>query len=781
MMKKLSALVFSLPLLTNGQDLLFRDNFDAPDTNNLDLSEQAGRRSGAVPGIQVRSSRIQHGIAGNQLNFLDNRTGRIRFHADPDNNNATAGTWHNWAGPATGPLVLDGGGIRVEFDWNAGNNTSENWISVNMGISGPGVGEPGFRVNHAETDVGMLFRYNGLTQIFDNGVNLGPQGEFPATVGLRHVVMDFLFNSFGEGNPVSVVASVDGIEVFNGGGFTWSNNFGELYFEIGTLENTLIDNLEISTVTSIYNVALSAREFASGAPQGTLIGELSAEAGGSPDPSTFLFVDGDGDIDNDKFQINGGRLEVGAFDFTGANSIQGQQFSVRVRGTGSDTREKIFTLVANKDDDFDSLPDAWENRWVGNLDDLSGGNSGQDFDNDNLSDAVEYEASLTYPDIDPTLADTDGDTLSDGEEINPTGDRPQTDPTMSDSDLDGLSDLVETNSGVLVDENDTGTNPTERDTDGDFAYDGWEISLASNPFDANERPGPVGPVTIVPITDDASSGIDPSKTYTHLVSGGGPAVVNGVAFATLSLEESPLNFFWDTGTNTRNVVLGNNGDWLPFDTGVGPGLQQLLGSFTYSGSGASPGSFQTYVLTGLTPGESYDLRIYSRVWSNGFSGRPIDLIFTNGSEVVQPFNPLPFDQPGIVTGSGNNNEAYFVNYRYTAQTSEMTIEAQVPLKGEDPSGSHHLYALTNEVSSGVLPGGIRITAHTLQADGGFLIEFTGKRLTSYQVTRSTSLEGAFVPLDLPLSVTTDAAGVGQAVIPASERVESRGFYRLEEE
>jgi hypothetical protein len=70
----------------------------------------------------------------------------------------------------------------VAFDWIAGNDTSNNWVSVNMGISGTGVPEPAFRVNHAETDIGMLFRFNGDTELFDNGANLGAQGSFVPTV-----------------------------------------------------------------------------------------------------------------------------------------------------------------------------------------------------------------------------------------------------------------------------------------------------------------------------------------------------------------------------------------------------------------------------------------------------------------------------------------------------------------------------------------------------------------------------------------------------------------------
>jgi hypothetical protein len=217
---------------------LFQDNFDAPDTANLDLSDQAGRRSGIASDIQIRSSRIQHGIADNQLDFLDTRTGRIRFHNDPDNDNTTAGEWHDWAAGVTGTSILSARNLRVSFDWIAGNDTSENWVSINMGVSGPGLPEPGFRVNHSETDIGMLLRFNGLTELFDNGANLGPQGAFPASIGTRRVTLDYTIGDFADGANVGLIANVDGTEVYNGNPFTLDNNGGELYFEIGTLENT---------------------------------------------------------------------------------------------------------------------------------------------------------------------------------------------------------------------------------------------------------------------------------------------------------------------------------------------------------------------------------------------------------------------------------------------------------------------------------------------------------------------------------------------------------------
>jgi hypothetical protein len=62
------------------------------------------------------------------------------------------------------------------------------------------------------------------------------------------VTLDYGFSDFGDGTTVSLTASVDGTEVYNGSPFTWDNNGGGLYFEIGTLENTLLDNVTISAI-----------------------------------------------------------------------------------------------------------------------------------------------------------------------------------------------------------------------------------------------------------------------------------------------------------------------------------------------------------------------------------------------------------------------------------------------------------------------------------------------------------------------------------------------------
>jgi hypothetical protein len=79
----------------------------------------------------------------------------------------------------------------------------------------------------------------------------------------------------------------------------------------------------------------------------------------------------------------------------------------------------------------------------------------------------------------------------------------------------------------------------------------------------------------------------------------------------------------------------------------------------------------------------------------GTSGRPIAFTMTNGAE-VDPFSG-PEDRPGDVLGTGNQHQAYYVNYRYTAQTTDLIINAAVPAGSPVGSGSFHLYALSNQV------------------------------------------------------------------------------------
>jgi hypothetical protein len=101
-----------------------------------------------------------------------------------------------------------------------------------------------------------------------------------------------------------------------------------------------------------------------------------------------------------------------------------------------------------------------------------------DTDGDGLWDAVETDTDIYVSEsdtgTDPTDPDSDDDGLSDGDEVNTYG----TDPNDPDSDDDGLSDGDEVNT--------YGTDPTDPDSDSDGLPDGWEVDNGLNP---NSRTG----------------------------------------------------------------------------------------------------------------------------------------------------------------------------------------------------------------------------------------------------------------------------------------------------
>jgi hypothetical protein len=707
-MKSLPLLALALLTIPSRATDILTDNFDAPDNANFDASSQAGRRGGLLgPSVQLRSSMVQHGIVGNRLNLLraGGGEGRVRFHQAQN-----LGSWHDFASGPAGATISTEDGFKVEFDWLPLNNTDANWVEFSVGIGTVAqVGsEPAVRVNNAQTDFGILFRHNGGSQFFDNGAATNG-GNAPATTALRRVVIEYRFPDFNDGTSVSVTASVDGTAVVTNRVFQWDNNLGSLYMELGAnASNTKIDNFVIRGLNPKFLPAASTRVFFSSTATGGLVAELSGTYNGTAEAGTFALVPGTGDTDNGLFLINGNRLEPsGALDFL--NVPDGTSYSVRIRGSGttSGTSSELafpFTLIS--DTDRDRLGDAWEQARAGNLTDLSGTATGPgsgagsgNFDGDSLSDAAEYLLSLSgYPNINPKLADSDGDTLEDGAELTPAAPRVATNPTNPDTDGDWLHDAAETNTGTFVSSSDAGTNATVYDSDGDQYPDGFEAPNGGNPLDIASLPTKVPQgFALGVVTDEASTGISTEHQYTHRISGGAAASINGVDLEVLDTVSTPANFAWNGFAGGRNIVGPgiNNGEWQPVAGDVsGTGNAALFGTFTYSGAGSTAGNRQTFTLAGLEPGLTYEFRLFVRKWS-GSTVRPAALTFTNGTE-RRGFYLLE-DRPGTVLGNSNDNSAYFLSFTYTALATEMTMEALVP-PVTSANGSFHMYGLTNRAA-----------------------------------------------------------------------------------
>ena len=244
--------IWIFPLVAAGSldaaTLLWEDNFNTADTANFDGAPLAGRLSGTLATTVVaRSEKIVHGISGNQLDFkkASGGPGRIRFE------NAGGGVY-DWASGTTGTTITSGGGLRISFDWTP-STSDKNWVAFNIGID---LSQPTQLVNYSETDSGILFRNDGSAgAVFDNGTGTGTLSS-TSSLTPRHVVIDYLFDSFADGTAVTMNASVDGTVVYNGSAGVWDNG-GALYMQ---LENNgggqLVDNFSISTVPEPSTSAL---------------------------------------------------------------------------------------------------------------------------------------------------------------------------------------------------------------------------------------------------------------------------------------------------------------------------------------------------------------------------------------------------------------------------------------------------------------------------------------------------------------------------------------------
>lgn len=129
-----------------------------------------------------------------------------------------------------------------------------------------------------------------------------------------------------------------------------------------------------------------------------------------------------------------------------------------------------------------------------------------------------------------------------------------------DDDNDGLLDTVETDSGVFVDSNNTGTDPFNRDSDGDGLDDGFEVTNGLDPLDdgsGNPDSGGLGD----PDADGfsnleefqvGSSPIDPrSRPVNRTVS-----LVPGMQLLSYPLDEPPAPSAFSL-LQTLNEVLAN--------------------------------------------------------------------------------------------------------------------------------------------------------------------------------------------------------------------------------
>ena len=235
------------------QTTIFTDNFNVAATASLDGSDQTGRHTGLVANdVLVRSGGVQMAIAGNQLTFKTaDPAGRVRFQPVA----LPANTLYDFAAGTSGTAILGAGGFRFEFDWTPDNNTTfDNWVSLSAGYT---AFDQTVRVNNSATDFGLLFRNTGETLFFDNGASAaGNNYDVSGGAFQRHATIDFTFGSFADGSAATANAYIDNVFV-GSQNFTWDNNAGALYLELGNIGSVKqLDNISITAVPEPSSLAL---------------------------------------------------------------------------------------------------------------------------------------------------------------------------------------------------------------------------------------------------------------------------------------------------------------------------------------------------------------------------------------------------------------------------------------------------------------------------------------------------------------------------------------------
>lgn len=389
-----------------------------------------------------------------------------------------------------------------------------------------------------------------------------------------------------------------------------------------------------SGVPEIVGIELSSADFLTTIGPSAKVSTLSTVDQKVGATHSYVLVVGDGDADNAKFVIVGNQLQTNAtHDFS--ESVDGTVFQARIRSTDNDDADRQFEigllLKIHADSDGDRLWDSWETRHT-EPDDLAAlaGDGVADADGDGLTDLREFELSQgQFPNINPTNSDSDGDSLGDGDEIAGAGSRPPTNPTLSDSDGDGLGDGAETNTGVFVSAENTGSNPIVADSDNDGLGDGAEVEgsdgkgFKSNPNLPDSDGDGIGDANeIAAGTDPSNPGDFPSFRASQLTETGqlNPAGATVLAAVNFIFDGQPEGFggtvngvefedvFWDEETtlSTDVEVLGSAaGSIRVANTGstISGDGEEILENVTNSINFYNVGTDGTLTFSNLSPGQ----------------------------------------------------------------------------------------------------------------------------------------------------------------------------------
>jgi alpha-tubulin suppressor-like RCC1 family protein len=205
-----------------------------------------------------------------------------------------------------------------------------------------------------------------------------------------------------------------------------------------------------------------------------------------------------------------------------------------------------------------------------------------------------------------------------------------------DQDGDGLADNVETNTGIYVSADNTGTDPTRADTDSDGLSDGAEVAGGTNPLVKNVlRFRPIDMLALgkgnfsIPESNGTGGGVTPigflySSSTNAAYYGGVPFFVTDKA-----------NQVWHAARAPGGDGAGAVSETFPI------AVNNVYGFYTMAGLWwGAEGSYVTYTFN-FSDGSSYsktltnnvDLRDYNipSVWANSINGTTTQNVFSSGT------------------------------------------------------------------------------------------------------------------------------------------------------
>jgi len=178
---------------------------------------------------------------------------------------------------------------------------------------------------------------------------------------------------------------------------------------------------------------------------------------------------------------------------------------------------------------------------------------------------------------------------------------------------------------------------------------------------------------------DAATGISTAIPYTHLVDinkDSDTADINSVIF-----DNTLANY---TLTGAGGNFSGNHAN----GANPGTGMRHLLDNFKYGGNPA------VLTVKGLTPGETYKLRLYVSDWN----GKTVTFTFDDTT--------VPTVVSGVDRGAGQSIPSS-IDYVYTLGAGDTDL--QVTVAPDEAGHTLHLYGFSNQIPApAALPAGLML-------------------------------------------------------------------------